>query len=422
MPGRALLAAALAALVLVPATRAGYPIQPSAGRVLDTPQPVFLVYLEDGETLPYVEVSESPETDDSGFAGPLAGACIPDTPSGEPHEYTCRLDYELDPGTYYWLFSYWQDDDCETVPGVCLPQAHVSAPIAFRIAARSGPSAPAAALDASFTVERRVTRVGELVLFTARELLADSYRWSFGDGTSEKEDVGTVLHAYKRPSTYTVTLTVAGFDGRRASSTQKVRVLAGTAPAGPGTSATPSASTLPTIAGPSVRSRKDPTYSRIASRLAGGSRAVFCWSRRDWNILTDPPEGIVVTGYVDEEAPRQLNLAPEVCDRLDLLHYRRLRPPPTLSLANAVVTLTHELLHTLGYENEARTECHALQLSARTSRLLGTSLAYGRALARTFWERGYNLDFEPEEYYSKDCKNGGKLDRFPSSDIWPSPG
>lgn len=134
-----------------------------------------------------------------------------------------------------------------------------------------------------------------------------------------------------------------------------------------------------------------------------------------------PDDDVVTVGYVDSDSPRQLNLAPEICTALDILRYKKLRPPPTLSLASAVVTFTHELLHTVGYDNEARTECVAMQLSARTARLLGTGAAYARALARTFWARGYNLDYEPEEYYSRECKNGGKLDLFPSSDVWPSP-
>jgi hypothetical protein len=186
----------------------------------------------------------------------------------------------------------------------------------------------------------------------------------------------------------------------------------------------PNPDQLPTIAGPSKRSRKDPGYSRVAYELAGGPRSVFCWDQADWDAISgDSPNSEYVTyGFVDSDSVHQINLAPSVCKGLDVLRYRHLRPPPALSIASDVVTLSHEMLHTIGFENEARTECGAIQLTALTSHLLGTSWAYGRALAEAYWQRGYNLNYEGPDYYSKRfCVNGGRYDLFPNDPGWPSP-
>lgn len=249
---RALLAGAVAAAIVAPGANAASPVRPVDGQVLDTPRPTFVVSLGVGETLPTVEVSDSPETDDSGFVGGPLGFCIP---GGGPAEFQCSLSEDLAPGTYYWLFTYQKDGD---------PQLHVSPPLRFVIAA------PAKALDASFHASKRVAHVNEPILFDARTLLADTYAWDFGDGKSRTEDVRSVLHAFKRPGTYTVTLTVSGSAGRTASSRQTIHIIAGSAPTGPSSQATPDANAIPTVAGPSARSRKDPGYSRIASKIAGG--------------------------------------------------------------------------------------------------------------------------------------------------------
>jgi hypothetical protein len=47
------------ALVTAPAGYAGFAVQPADGSTLTSGNPTFLVYIDDGETLPQVEVSTS---------------------------------------------------------------------------------------------------------------------------------------------------------------------------------------------------------------------------------------------------------------------------------------------------------------------------------------------------------------------------
>src|SRR5262249_55711691 len=170
--------------------------------------------------------------------------------------------------------------------------------------------------------------------------------------------------------------------------------------------------------GPSKRSRKDPEYSRIATRLAGGPRSVFCWNKADWEALGGTNKKTIKLGYVEFRSPRQVNLSPLVCSRLDLLRYKHRRPPPALSVALGVLTYTHELEHTVGNSDEAVAQCLALQQMAIVSRALGTSLAYGRALTAKAW-RDYAAGHYPGEYYSSECHDGGRLDLDPEGTHWP---
>lgn len=149
-----LLVVALAALGLLSPQHAaaGYAVQPSDGSTVG-PRPSFLVSYEPQESLPYVEVSRNP--DGSGYAG----ACVPTTPFGEPYKFTCALYGELAPGTYYWTFSFWRDDRCQTLFGstYCYAQEHTSGPFRFTVAAAQTPAAPATTPDAAAAPEATAT-------------------------------------------------------------------------------------------------------------------------------------------------------------------------------------------------------------------------------------------------------------------------
>ena len=178
--------------------------------------------------------------------------------------------------------------------------------------------------------------------------------------------------------------------------------------------ARPTGDRLPTIFGPSKKSRKDPEYTRIASKIANGNRSVFCWNSTDWARLAPSEKNVIVLGLVEFVSPRQVNLSPLVCRNLDLLHYKHKRPAPTRLLAAAVVTFTHELVHTLVHtryqeiiaprEEEAFAECIGMQWAPYAANLLGTSFAYGEALARLAW-RTYTPAYHPPQYPSRKCRS-----------------
>ena len=80
-------------------------------------------------------------------------------------------------------------------------------------------------------------------------------------------------------------------------------------------------------------------------------------------------------------------------------------------LALAVEVLTHEAWHLRGIEDEARTECNALQTMAGTAMALGATKAQGAALARGQFAESY--PYLPDHYRSEHCVDGGAFDLRP---------
>ena len=84
--------------------------------------------------------------------------------------------------------------------------------------------------------------------------------------------------------------------------------------------------------------------------------------------------------------------------------------------ADALDTLTHEMLHAIGWGNEALVECLAMQTSVVMAYTLGLGFSYGQALARQSLK---NYPFHPPSYVNKSrCREGGAWDVLPDS---PSP-
>jgi hypothetical protein len=87
-------------------------------------------------------------------------------------------------------------------------------------------------------------------------------------------------------------------------------------------------------------------------------------------------------------------------------------------LAAAVDVVTHESFHLQGIQDEARTECNALQTMARTAERLGATPAEGAALARGQFAESYPL--MPDAYRSAECADGGAWDLRPEDPTFPS--
>jgi hypothetical protein len=264
---------------------------------------------------------------------------------------------------------------------------------------------------ASFSVTGGTHHVGQVITFRALRGGYDDYSWDFGDSVGSGR---TVRHAFASPGTYDVLLTVTDSQGQAATADKfvKVTVLRG--------------DQLPTIAGPSAKSRKDPTYTKIATSIAGAARAVFCWNGPDWAALEPGTKTIFVLGYIELRSPRQINLSPPVCKGLDLLHYLHRRPTPTVGLAMALLTLGHELTHTVlrakhvkyQPQEEAFANCVGLQLIALVSYKLGTPATYGYKLARVMWNWWKPSHFPPG-YWSAKCRSNGPWDLNQDDPAWP---
>jgi hypothetical protein len=89
---------------------------------------------------------------------------------------------------------------------------------------------------------------------------------------------------------------------------------------------------------------------------------------------------------------------------------------PLAEAALGVETLAHESYHLAGELNEAVTQCYGLQAMAFVAEWLGATPEKAQAFTRYSWARYPDL---PAEYQSSDCRNGGRLDLRPQSDVWP---
>lgn len=87
-------------------------------------------------------------------------------------------------------------------------------------------------------------------------------------------------------------------------------------------------------------------------------------------------------------------------------------------VAMAVDTITHESFHLQGVQDEARTECNALQTMAAVALGLGATPAQAAALARGQYTESYPL--MPDAYRSPECADGRSFDLRPEDPNFPS--
>ena len=265
------------------------------------------------------------------------------------------------------------------------------------------PSGP----DASFGPDAPPHFAGQKIRFDAITFGAASYQWQFGDGSTETTKVPLAFHRFAAAGTYAVGLVITDAAGKQGQSSYQLQVV-------------PLAllkRRLPTIAGPSPRSRKDPAYSRTATRAAGSTRAVLCWNPDDWLVLSkvydsDP------TGYVDPAAPRRIGLAPATCDALDALVYAKPVAKPSTTIAAAVLAFAADIWRSRGYSKAPAATCYGLQSVQSVASALGASKASAQKLAKlgaTWYSRAHL----PAGFWSAQCRDGGKLDLDPGARHWP---
>jgi hypothetical protein len=143
--------------------------------------------------------------------------------------------------------------------------------------------------------------------------------------------------------------------------------------------------------------------------------AVACWNEPDWlSVVTaegDSPSrgGTTLRGFWKPSQPRWLHLAPFVCDDVQALLDSTV---PTGRRAAALSTLIHESLHAQGFDNEAQTNCFAVQLVPFAGAELDLSgkraLYLGRLALR------YVRSHAPRGYWNRrSCRDGGRWDLAP---------
>jgi hypothetical protein len=184
---------------------------------------------------------------------------------------------------------------------------------------------------------------------------------------------------------------------------------------------------LPTRGGTTGVSRVEPLYSQIASRIAGHSVEVRCWSEADWLELSErvgeSTDGELLlgpwSGFASADKERA-NLAPTICDSLAQWAYERHWPEGRSAayyFAWSLQALAHEAQHLRGIESEAKAECYALQTVRDVGRDLGLGDDGGQYFAEYAWR--YVYPRASEEYRSDECRDGGELDLRPATSVWP---
>ncbi len=88
--------------------------------------------------------------------------------------------------------------------------------------------------------------------------------------------------------------------------------------------------------------------------------------------------------------------------------------------ALALQVVSHESYHLWGAAEEAKAECYGLQSLFYVASRLGAPLVEAKALGRLYWSDVYRQHgAQWPQYYSADCRNGGRLDLRPADERWP---
>jgi hypothetical protein len=140
-----------------------------------------------------------------------------------------------------------------------------------------------------------------------------------------------------------------------------------------------------------------------------------------------------ITPFVNDKPSGYFIMSPQTCDLLASFRSNPAAYDPAAcsdtaclqkvgTIANALETISHESYHLLGYRNEATAECYGLQSLWYSAVRLGASAHLGETLASLYANQMYpsrRTSAHPE-YWSAECRDGGKLDLRPALHAWPS--
>jgi hypothetical protein len=142
---------------------------------------------------------------------------------------------------------------------------------------------------------------------------------------------------------------------------------------------------------------------------------VACWDSQDWANIADrtgaahDAQGGFVAGLYLPSMPDWIHLAPATCTNVQMLIHSRTASPVQAAALTAVI---HEAVHAQGMQNEAQTNCVAVQLVPLFARALGYNRTRTIGLSRlaldvvrTHASAGY--------WDATRCQDGGAWDLDP---------
>jgi hypothetical protein len=165
---------------------------------------------------------------------------------------------------------------------------------------------------------------------------------------------------------------------------------------------------------------------QVARRLTGHDVSVRCGS-----IGVSNPNILGVTPLYDGHSFDYFLMRPQECTLLAWFHRTPSRWDPRScgdqdcsfvpSIAMALAVVSHESYHILGYSNEAQVECYGMQSIWFVASKLGASIPEAQALASLYATKMYPLRrTQTPQYWSPECRDGGKYDLRRYSSSWPS--
>src|SRR5579884_786451 len=198
--------------------------------------------------------------------------------------------------------------------------------------------------------------------------------------------------------------------------------LAGSARASDARPATPQDRAL--LARPATA--EETIAAQVARRLTHLDAAVRCGS------LGNVPSSVLgVTPLENGRSFDYFLMRPQECTYLAWFHEDPARWSPDTcestdcnlvpDIAMALAVVSHESYHLLGYTNEAQVECYGMQSIWFVANKLGASVAEAQSIAKYYATEMYpNRRTQTPQYWSAQCRNGGKYDLRPQLAAWPS--
>jgi len=422
--------ASAAASAWVGIARAGTALQPAPGSTTGV-EPSFVVALDPQDTLAQVTVASSPAVSAAGTPAEPLGSCTPTTPGAEegtfgcePSAYSSTGSPTLAPGTYYWWLTFTPSGGtAQTIGPFSFGVAQATPPAGAYLVAPTDKST----VDATPKLTVHAPPGSGLHLFVASApggpaiASCAGTAGTIGDYTCQ---VGAGILQLGRTYTWGAVVT----SGTSAFVYGPRAFTVGTTPP-PTSKPTPKVHDVtfaPDLQSSAHYVGKSVKQTRLSAAAYGLSKelgapksiAVACWSEADWeNISGENPEsGYTILGFHIWSMPHWVDLSPSICRTFETLLYHRPKYANVVT-ANALDTLTHEMIHALGVHDEAQTECFAMQLSFVTGVQLGLPLAYAENLDRLSL-RNY-FSHPPNYVDTRDCREGGAWDLFRSKPSLP---